>query len=384
MLSLPPLYPITDARSGTSLSDQISRFGDLGFPLVQFRGKPLDARTQWGELKRALQASHDNGGWPLIVVNDRVDLALLAAREGLTPWGMHLGQDDLPPAEARRLPGLETVHFGTSTHGAQEWSAPHPACDHAGVGPVRGTATKAGHAAPIGFEGLREGCAALKAEGLASVAIGGLGPDDFHACFEAGAGSVAMVSALAAAADPSDLLWLAQAARWKAAPPIQRGRGVVLVGCSGAGKSTLGPALALRLDLPFLDLDALIEAAEGQPIASIFSKQGEPAFRALEGHHAVRCLNSPCVLAVGGGAWEVERLRKAVREGSFSPLWLAESPAVCWGRVRGDALRPLAHDREAFMARHQARLPRWTELPMVLSLGRGVSEVAESLGSALD
>ena len=101
MLHLPPLYPITDAARAESLSDQVRRLGEAGFPLVQFRGKPLDTGTQWEELRKALAESLANGGWPWICVNDRADLAMLAAREELTPWGLHLSQGDLPAAEAR-------------------------------------------------------------------------------------------------------------------------------------------------------------------------------------------------------------------------------------------------------------------------------------------
>lgn len=383
MINLPPLYPITDARSGTALSDQIRHFGDGGFPLVQFRGKSLDAKVQWQELRTALQASHDQGGWPLVVVNDRADLALLAAREGLVPWGVHLGQDDLPPSEARALPGLANVHFGTSTHGAAEWADSDPACDHAGVGPVRGTATKADHAAPIGFEGLRQGAAALRERGLAPVAIGGLGPGDFQACFAMGAASIALVSALGSCSEPKELLWAAQVARWRAQPPLQRGRGVVLAGSSGAGKSTLGAALAHRLGLPFADLDPVIEAAEGQSIPALFAERGEAAFRELETLHSEWNLTRPCVLALGGGAWEVEGVRAAVANSAFSVFWLAEHPATCWGRISGDPQRPLAWDQATFLARHRLRLARWAELPMILPLGRNANQLADVLASAI-
>ena len=166
MLHLPPLYPITDATRPESLSAQIRRLGEVGFPLVQFRGKPLDTRAQWVELRMALSEAAANGSWPLICVNDRADLAMLAAREGLAPWGLHLGQGDLPAAEARKLPGLAETHIGASSHEVAEWTTVDAACDHAGVGPFRGTATKSDHAGPSGVEGLRAGCAALRARGV--------------------------------------------------------------------------------------------------------------------------------------------------------------------------------------------------------------------------
>ena len=57
MLHLPPLYPVTDATRPEPLSVQIRRLGQAGFPLVQFRGKPLDHRTQWEELRKARRES---------------------------------------------------------------------------------------------------------------------------------------------------------------------------------------------------------------------------------------------------------------------------------------------------------------------------------------
>lgn len=379
MLPLPPLYPITDAARPEPLSEQIRRLGDAGFPLVQFRGKPLAADQQWMELRKALQESAANGGWPMICVNDRADLALLAAREGLAPWGLHLGQEDLPAAEARRLPGLGACHFGASTHGDAEWAALDPACDHAGVGPFRGTPTKADHATPIGPEGLRAGCAALRSRGLAPIAIGGLTLADAPVCFQAGTEALAMVGEIHRAEDPAALGWAAQRLRWQCRPPFRRGQGLVLLGGSGAGKTTLGQDLALGLDLPFHDLDAVIEAHRGQPIASVFAEAGEAAFRALETALLPGLLATPAVVALGGGAWAAEANRVAVATAGFAPLWLAESPLRAWERVRLDPARPLAQDRASFLTRWRDRTPAWALAPMVLPFGHSSRELASAL-----
>ena len=379
MLQLPPLYPITDATLAEPLSDQIRRLGEAGFPLVQFRGKPLDAQAQWMELSKALGEAKANGGWPFICVNDRSDLALLAARGGLTPWGLHLGQDDLPAAEARRLPGLEKAHLGSSNHEAREWENPDAACDHAGIGPFRGTATKSDHAAPIGLEGLRAGCAALRARDLSPIAIGGLTLADGPACFAAGAESLAMVGEMHRAADPAALGWEAQRQRWRVRPPFQKGQGLVIVGGSGAGKSTFGRQLAFALALPFHDLDAVIEEREERPVAEIFATAGEATFRGLEAALLPELMARPAVVALGGGAWESAQNRAAVATTGFAPLWLAETPTRAWERAGRDPNRPLAQDRAAFMARWASRLPAWTQAPMLLAFGHSSGELASAL-----
>jgi len=379
MLHLPPVYPITDATLAEPLSAQIRRLGEAGFPLVQFRGKPLDTQAQWDELRQALAEAAANGGWPMICVNDRSDLAMLAAREGLTPWGLHLGQGDLPAAEAKRLPGLATVHVGASTHEAAEFTAVDSACDHAGVGPFRGTATKTDHATPIGLEGLRAGCAALRGRGLAPIAIGGLTLADATPCFEAGAESLAMVGALHRAAHPATLGWEAQRLKWRVRPPFTPGQGLVIIGGSGAGKSTLGRQLAWKLALPFHDLDAVIEDRAGHPVAEIFSTSGEGAFRALESAALPDLMTKPAVVALGGGAWESPQNRAAVTAAGFAPLWLAETPARAWERAGRDPNRPLARERAAFMARWASRMPAWSLAPMVVAFGHSSRELTSAL-----
>lgn len=379
MLSLPPLYPITDARHALPLAEQIRRLGGAGFPLVQFRGKPMDAKAQWDQLRSALAEAAAEGGWPTICVNDRADLAVLAAREGLAPWGLHLGQGDLPPSEARRLPGLEGLHLGTSTHEDREWNSLDLACDHAGMGPFRATSTKADHAAPIGLEGVRAGSAALRAQGLAPIAIGGLTLADASACFEAGVESLAMVGEILASAAPGELLWEAQLARWRARAPLAPGAGITLIGGSGCGKSALAVVLAARLGLQTVDLDLEIERISGRPIPAIFAQEGEAVFRRLEEEVLGRFLGVPCVMALGGGAWESASVRGQVRAAGFQPLWIAERPAVAWERVARDPHRPLAVDRAAFMARWRSRMARWAEAPMVLPLGRSPEALAEAM-----
>ena len=105
-------------------------------------------------------------------------------------------------------------------------------------------------------------------------------------------------------------------------PRIRPGRTVVLVGLMGVGKSAIGRRLARRLDLPFIDADAEIEAAAGSTIEEFFEQHGEAAFRAGERRVIARLLDGePHVLATGGGAFMDAETRSLVKSRGIS-IWL--------------------------------------------------------------
>ncbi|MCL1908422.1 MAG: thiamine phosphate synthase [Holophagaceae bacterium] len=384
MLSIPPLYPITDPRIDLSLSRQVSRFADAGFPLVQFRGKGVAAKEHWQELRTSLSLAEENGGWPQIIVNDRADFAILATREGLEPWGLHLGQRDIPVADAIRMPGLMQFHFGASTHNPKEWSLVDSSCDHAGVGPFRATTTKPDHEATIGTKGLEAGCLALRQQNIAPIAIGGLAIEDALTCFLAGAESLAMAHELSPQATGNDdtrladYLWQAQKIKFSIQPIINRKAGVAIVGGSGAGKTALSNSLAPRLGFKAKDLDAIVSEKAGKTIAEIFN-DSETMFRKLESECLPECLEYPSVVALGAGAWHQETIRDRLQKSGWTILWLAEVPSTAWERARKDVNRPLAKDRATFMQRWRSRMKKWSVLPSLLPLGRSPDELAELL-----
>jgi XRE family transcriptional regulator, aerobic/anaerobic benzoate catabolism transcriptional regulator len=131
--------------------------------------------------------------------------------------------------------------------------------------------------------------------------------------------------------------------------PAARHRRIGLIGLRGAGKSTLGTALADRLEMPFLELDRLIEQESGLTLSLLFEFHGQSGFRRLER----QCLEDaiqryPCfVLATGGSlvseAGTFERLLS-----SCFTVWLRASPEEHMQRViaQGD-MRPMSHHRDA-------------------------------------
>ncbi len=118
-------------------------------------------------------------------------------------------------------------------------------------------------------------------------------------------------------------------------------RSIVLVGMMGAGKSTIGRRLSARLQLPFLDADAEIEAAAGMSIPDIFETHGEPHFRDGEARVIARLLDSgPAVIATGGGAFMREDTRGRIRSKAVS-IWLKADADIIMRRVKRRVDRPL-------------------------------------------
>jgi thiamine-phosphate pyrophosphorylase len=135
-------------------------------------------------------------GRALVLVNDRADLALLAGADGV-----HVGDDDLPPAEARRLLGPDLLVGRTTRTLEEARRALAEGADHVGFGPIFATTTKALAVPPRGLGPLSEVCAAL---GAPVVAIGGIGAATIGDVARAGAACAAVVGAIFGAGDAAE------------------------------------------------------------------------------------------------------------------------------------------------------------------------------------
>jgi thiamine-phosphate pyrophosphorylase len=181
MTPLPRLYAIADASFGdcVRLAEQLFSGGAR---LVQVRNKKAGAGELLRQVEAIVAAAPPDAR---VIVNDRVDVALLAAAAGV-----HLGQTDLPPAEARRVFGADRI-VGFSTHNfEQAMEADKLPVDYIAVGPVFATSTKENPDPVVGLSILSEICRTVHKP---VVAIGGIKLEHAKDVFEAGAASIAVI-----------------------------------------------------------------------------------------------------------------------------------------------------------------------------------------------
>lgn len=182
--TLPRFYAILDPslRPDVPLAELARLLTQAGVRLIQLRSKNLSSGELF-ETARGLLAVLP-AACPLIV-NDRADVARLAGAAGV-----HVGQDDIPPAAAQQIVGPEGI-VGFSTHTpAQIGAASSTPVDYLAFGPIFATGTKPDHEAVVGCEGLKE---ARRRTRRPLVAIGGITPENAAQVIESGADSVAVI-----------------------------------------------------------------------------------------------------------------------------------------------------------------------------------------------
>jgi len=183
------IYAVTDARiSGISHVEQVESLIKGGVKLVQLREKYASPRDFFETALPAVDLARRHN--VTIIINDRVDIAL-----ALKADGVHLGQDDIPPAYARKILGPDAI-IGFSTHSIEQAiEAMNLPIDYIAIGPVFATDTKESSDPAVGLKTIT----AVKSKISGSrplVAIGGINSTNLRDVLRAGADSIAMIGAL--------------------------------------------------------------------------------------------------------------------------------------------------------------------------------------------
>jgi thiamine-phosphate pyrophosphorylase len=185
---LPRLYPILDAAcfpTSAAMFATAEELAAVSCTLLQYRNKSGGARQMLDdarELRSRLAPTIK------LIVNDRADLCIAADFDGV-----HLGQDDLSPESARRIIGPQRL-LGLSTHNPEQLAAANQTdADYLAIGPIFATTSKANPDPAVSLEGLRR---ARQLTRKPLVAIGGITPANARSVLDAGADSVAVISAL--------------------------------------------------------------------------------------------------------------------------------------------------------------------------------------------
>ena len=185
------LYALTDSRlsRGRPLEEVADKLLSSGIHILQYREKRLPAGKMLEECRMLRETTRKANA--CFIVNDHIDIAMLAGADGV-----HIGQDDLPVEEVRRLVGPDII-IGLSTHSPEQARAAAGA-DYIGVGPIFATQTKEDVVDPVGFEYLDWVVANID---LPFVAIGGIKEHNIGEVAAHGAKCCALVSELVGAPD---------------------------------------------------------------------------------------------------------------------------------------------------------------------------------------
>jgi thiamine-phosphate pyrophosphorylase len=186
VIVLPRVYPILDTaameRCGCGLFIAARAMLEGGARILQIRHKGHWSRAVFAEAEETVRLCRERGA--MAVVNDRADIAMLLDA------GLHVGQDDLPAADARRLIGKVRM-LGLSTHNAAQLAAAvKQPVDYIAIGPLFATANKENPDPEVGVEKFRVW---RKMASVPVVAIGGITRGNAREAWGAGADSVAVI-----------------------------------------------------------------------------------------------------------------------------------------------------------------------------------------------
>jgi shikimate kinase len=168
------------------------------------------------------------------------------------------------------------------------------------------------------------------------------------------------------------------------------GRRVVITGFMGAGKSTVAAALGRSLGCDAVDLDDVITRDQGRTPQQLIDEDGEARFREVETRALSNTLTNSLVriIALGGGAWTLERNRRLVQEHGCVSVWLDAPFELCWRRIRRHVTedRPNARSRSRAVELFNTRHPLYAlaDLRIPVTRGRNIASVVADIRRALD
>jgi len=189
------LYVIISSNLPADVISLTHRCVAGGADCIQLRAKEIEDDALFALAVEFVKLCRDGG--VLSIINDRADIAVAAGADGV-----HLGQNDLPIEQVRKLQ-LAPLIIGKSTHSLEQLRV---ACEeyptYVSLGPVFATPTKPS-AEPVGLDYVKQGTNALADTGIGHVAIGGITLDNVKEVLEAGAKAIAVCSAVTEVADPT-------------------------------------------------------------------------------------------------------------------------------------------------------------------------------------
>jgi thiamine-phosphate pyrophosphorylase len=194
------LYIVITSNLPAEIISLTNKCAAGGADCIQLRAKDVEDDRFFAIAVEFVKTCKDAG--VISIINDRADIAVACGADGV-----HLGQNDLPVEQARKLQ-LTPLIIGKSTHSLKQLKA---ACaenlTYVGLGPVFATPTKPG-ADAVGLEYVTSATQELADTGIGHVAIGGITPDNVERVLAAGAESIAVCSAVTHASDPSAICWI--------------------------------------------------------------------------------------------------------------------------------------------------------------------------------
>jgi len=165
-------------------------------------------------------------------------------------------------------------------------------------------------------------------------------------------------------------------------------RRIVIVGFMGCGKTTVAKALAARLDCGMVDLDAAIAAQQNMSVPELISERGESSFRDAETSAIQVVLDrlQPRIIALGGGAWTLERNRDLITKHDCLTIFLDAPYDLCWQRITDHpVLRPLALDEFSAEKLFRERYAQYAlaNIRVVVTDGTSADDLAAQIAEAI-